>query len=190
MEDSGQGLVKRVETAPVPTLETKEPGARPLPDPWDRVVGRSVGSVTRRVPSRDPQEDGKDWRWRGREAAGGKGGPGKALETPSSSCFCRRGAVTPGVLVEGVDGVGGSWPRPRLPAPVPPDSPAPAGEHLTQNGGLHFSCSPPSHLLLFNTFSGPMFSRRSQKRPEPMRPAAPDSSDSINLSRGPETRNF
>lgn len=49
MEDRGQGLVKRVETAQVPALETKEQGARPLPDSWDRVVGRSVVSVTRRV---------------------------------------------------------------------------------------------------------------------------------------------
>ena len=59
MEDGGLGLVTSVETAQAPTLETTEQGALPLPDPWDRFVGRSLVSVTRRVPSRDLQGEGE-----------------------------------------------------------------------------------------------------------------------------------
>ena len=51
---------------------------------------------------------------------------GKILDLSFSSHSCIRVAVTPRVLVEGVEGVGGGWLRPQLPAPVPPDSPSPA----------------------------------------------------------------
>lgn len=58
MEDRGQVLVTSVETAQVPTLETNEQGALQPPDPWDRFVGRSLVSVTRRAPSRELQGEG------------------------------------------------------------------------------------------------------------------------------------
>lgn len=48
-----------VENAQVPTLEMKEQGALPLPDPWNRFVGGSLVSVTRRVPSGDLQGEGE-----------------------------------------------------------------------------------------------------------------------------------
>lgn len=82
----------------------------------------------------------------------GKGTLNKILGTSSSSHSCIRVAMTPGVLVEAVEGMGGDWLRPELTGPVPPDSPFPAGLDLISKGFFHLSCSLPSCLPLFQHF--------------------------------------
>lgn len=125
------GLLRSLETDQVSRLVTKEQDALLLPVPWDRSLGKSLVSVARRVPVGDLQGNGR---------CGGEGAAslshknilsgnkilGEILDLSFSSHSCIRVAMTPGVLVEGVEGMGGGWLRPQLPAPVPPDSPSPA----------------------------------------------------------------
>lgn len=84
--------------------------------------------------------------WKGRGSLSGilsgKGTLSKILGASSSSHSCMRVTVTPGILVEAVEGMGGDW-------PVPPDSPFLAGLNLMSKGFFHFSCSLPSCLPPF-----------------------------------------
>lgn len=87
------------------------------------------------------------WKGRGslsvhKEILSGKGTLSKILGASTSSHSCMRVTVTPGVLVEAVEGMGGDW-------PVPPDSPFLAGLNLMSKGFFHFSRSLPSCLPLF-----------------------------------------
>lgn len=177
-------------TAHAPTRETEEQGALLLSVPWDRFISKSLVSVPRRISSKQGSSRRGGLKVKGQplcpqEAPSGKAAPGKVLDNSPSSGFCIRVDVTPGISEEregAVEGMGGSWPRPPLSTPMPPDSPSPAGWHLTSEGCLLFSCLLPSRLLLCQHL--PRYHGL-----KPMRPAAPESSNSVTLSQGPEARN-